>query len=352
MSTDTGLSWNPLSDIAQMWQLDSMVNAYRAGTIVAVLAAVVGWFMVLRRQSFAGHTVALAGFPGAAAAVFLGIGASWGYFGFCVGAAVVIAVPVRSGSAGMPPESVYETWTSTNPASINTRARSVRVSAVMWAAMLAAWKIGSDGSRPLRGRADLAILSIIVLLSFVPISYAAQAGLLLCACYLLATGNRHNHPERRAAIVLLALTGPLIWGRLLLRLFETPILALDARLVGTVIGSKVDGNIVRFAVGGDRFIIGDPCSSVHNMSLAIVLWTTAAMLFRIRIDLRYVMVGVTMAGLMFALNIVRLSVLGLFPAHFEYLHVGGGAVLFGWAGLLGAALLAGKGIIDAAARQR
>ena len=226
------------------------------------------------------------------------------------------------------------------------------ISAVMWAAMLAAWKIGSDGSRPLRGSADLAILSIIVLLSFVPISYAAQAGLLLCACYLLATGNRHNHPERRAAIVLLALTGPLIWGRLLLRLFETPILALDARLVGTVIGSKVDGNIVRFAVGGDRFIIGDPCSSVHNMSLAIVLWTTAAMLFRIRIDLRYVMVGVTMAGLMFALNIVRLSVLGLFPAHFEYLHVGGGAVLFGWAGLLGAALLAGKGIIDAAARQR
>lgn len=105
MPTDSGLSWDPLADIQQMWQLDSMVNAYRAGTIVAVLAAVVGWFMVLRRQTFAGHTVALAGFPGAAAAVYLGMSASWGYFGFCVGAGAVIAALVRNGKGGMAEES-------------------------------------------------------------------------------------------------------------------------------------------------------------------------------------------------------------------------------------------------------
>ena len=105
MATDSGLSWNPLTDIQQMWQLDSMVNAYRAGTIVAVLAAVVGWFMVLRRQTFAGHTVALSGFPGAAAAVYLGVSASWGYFGFCVGAGAVIAALARNGKGGMAEES-------------------------------------------------------------------------------------------------------------------------------------------------------------------------------------------------------------------------------------------------------
>ena len=43
-----------------------MVNAFRAGTIVAVLAGAIGWFMVLRRQSFAGHTLAVVSFPGAA----------------------------------------------------------------------------------------------------------------------------------------------------------------------------------------------------------------------------------------------------------------------------------------------
>lgn len=105
MPTDSGLSWNPFTDIQQMWQLDSMVNAYRAGTIVAVLAAVVGWFMVLRHQTFAGHTVALAGFPGAAAAVYLGVSASWGYFGFCIGAGAVIAALARNGKGGMAGES-------------------------------------------------------------------------------------------------------------------------------------------------------------------------------------------------------------------------------------------------------
>jgi zinc/manganese transport system permease protein len=102
---DVAWSWNLIDDIRQMWSLPSMVNAYRAGTIVAVIAAVIGWFMVLRRQTFAGHTIALAGFPGAAGAVLIGVGASYGYFGFCVGAAVVIAAAVRSGTGGPSHES-------------------------------------------------------------------------------------------------------------------------------------------------------------------------------------------------------------------------------------------------------
>jgi exosortase/archaeosortase family protein len=225
------------------------------------------------------------------------------------------------------------------------------ISAVIWAAMVAAWKIGGEDRRPLRGYSDSAVLGAVVILSFLPISYAAQAGLLLCAIYLLLTAGGRNGAEQRTAFVLLALTGPLIWGRLLLRLFERPILALDAHLVAAAIGSRVDGNIVSFATGQGRFVIGDPCSSVHNMSLAIVLWTTAAMVFKIRIDRRYAMTGLAMVAFMFGLNVARLSILGLFPEHFDILHTGAGALLFGWAGLIGAAILAGLGVTNAAARQ-
>jgi zinc/manganese transport system permease protein len=101
----SGWSWNLVNDLRELWSLPSMVNAYRAGAIVAVTAGVVGWFMVLRRQSFAGHTVAVAGFPGAAGAALLGIGVSYGYFGFGVGAALVIAVAARPGSGGLSHES-------------------------------------------------------------------------------------------------------------------------------------------------------------------------------------------------------------------------------------------------------
>ncbi len=100
-----GFSWNLLADVQEMWSWPFMVNAFRAGTIVAVLAAAIGWFMVLRRQTFAGHTLALVGFPGAAAAVWLGVAASSGYFAFCLAAALVIAALPGEGGRGYGEES-------------------------------------------------------------------------------------------------------------------------------------------------------------------------------------------------------------------------------------------------------
>src|SRR6266571_4141881 len=77
-----------------------MVNAFRAGTIVAVVAGAMGWFMVLRRQTFAGHTLSLVGFPGAAGAILLGVPPAFGYFGFCAMAALVIgSADPRAGTA-------------------------------------------------------------------------------------------------------------------------------------------------------------------------------------------------------------------------------------------------------------
>ena len=225
------------------------------------------------------------------------------------------------------------------------------ISAVIWMAMVATWMIGTESRRPFRGVADSSALATVLLLSFLPLSFAAQAGLLLCGAYLLVSSPPKN-AARRAALVLLALTGPLIWGRILLNLFAAPILSFDAHIVGEVIGTRVDGNVFQAPSTGQHFVIGDLCSSVHNISLAIVLWTTAAMLFDVRIDRRYVAIGAAMAVFMFALNIARLATIGLFPGYFVFLHFGAGAALFGWAGLIGAALLAAWGVVDAAQRQR
>jgi zinc/manganese transport system permease protein len=102
---DVSLSWNLLQDVHQLFVYPFMVNAFRAGTIVAVLAGVVGWFMVLRRQSFAGHTLAVVGFPGASGAVLLGLSATVGFFAFAIAAALVIASLSRGAVAGFSEES-------------------------------------------------------------------------------------------------------------------------------------------------------------------------------------------------------------------------------------------------------
>jgi zinc/manganese transport system permease protein len=80
--------------IGQLFQYPFMVHALEAGTIVAVLAAVVGWYMVLRRQSFAGHTLSVMAFPGAAGAALAGWPTSLGYYLACGAAALAIS-PTR-----------------------------------------------------------------------------------------------------------------------------------------------------------------------------------------------------------------------------------------------------------------
>ncbi|MFN2615219.1 MAG: metal ABC transporter permease [Actinomycetota bacterium] len=82
-----------------------MVNAFRAGTIVAVLAGALGWFMVTRGQTFAGHTLSLVGFPGAAGATLIGLSPWIGYFALCIGAAILIAALPAGGRSGFGNES-------------------------------------------------------------------------------------------------------------------------------------------------------------------------------------------------------------------------------------------------------
>jgi zinc/manganese transport system permease protein len=65
-------TWNLLTDVQQVFQYEFMQNAFVAGTIVAILAGVVGYFVVLRRLAFATEALAHGGFAGATGAVVLG----------------------------------------------------------------------------------------------------------------------------------------------------------------------------------------------------------------------------------------------------------------------------------------
>jgi zinc/manganese transport system permease protein len=56
------------ANIPGVFHYHFMQNAIIAGTIVAILAGIVGYFMVLRSQSFAGHALANVGFAGATGA--------------------------------------------------------------------------------------------------------------------------------------------------------------------------------------------------------------------------------------------------------------------------------------------
>jgi zinc/manganese transport system permease protein len=63
-----------------------MQHEFEAGTIVAIVAGIIGYFVVLRRSSFAAHALSHIGFAGAAGAVVFGINPVFGLLSFtCVG---------------------------------------------------------------------------------------------------------------------------------------------------------------------------------------------------------------------------------------------------------------------------
>src|SRR2546429_1339474 len=84
------LGWNLAHDVSQVLEYHFMVNALLAGSVVAVMSGVVGWLMVLRGETFAGHTLSMMAFPGASAAALAGIPAVWGYFAFCGAGALAL----------------------------------------------------------------------------------------------------------------------------------------------------------------------------------------------------------------------------------------------------------------------
>ena len=81
-------SWNILADIAEQLRYPFMAHAYAAGIIVAIVAGIVGYFVVLRSLSFAAHALSHVGFAGATGAVVIGVSPVFGLLVFTVGAAV------------------------------------------------------------------------------------------------------------------------------------------------------------------------------------------------------------------------------------------------------------------------
>ncbi len=67
-----------------------MRNALIGGTIIALAAGLIGYFIVIRRNAFAAHALAHIGLPGATGAVLLGLPPVLGLGVFCLGGALFI----------------------------------------------------------------------------------------------------------------------------------------------------------------------------------------------------------------------------------------------------------------------
>jgi zinc/manganese transport system permease protein len=76
--------------ITDMFAYEFMNNAFAAAGIVAVVSGLVGYFLVMRGQTFAGHALSHIGFAGATGAGLIGLAPLWGLLGFTLVAGIVM----------------------------------------------------------------------------------------------------------------------------------------------------------------------------------------------------------------------------------------------------------------------
>jgi hypothetical protein len=161
-----------------------------------------------------------------------------------------------------------------------------------------------------------ALFLVFVSLPIFPLSWVAVTGL---SFYILLFANA-NADRVRGALILLALTAPMLWSRLLFQIFAKPILDIDATLVSLLLGTDRTGNMVRFLDNSGYMVVLPPCSSLANMSLALLCWVTITQWVRHQWGATDVICAVLACLSVITVNVTRISLMGLSHSHYEYVH--------------------------------
>jgi hypothetical protein len=190
---------------------------------------------------------------------------------------------------------------------------------VLFACFAGLSAIFSDKHREQIRPMDLAVAAVFLMLTALPIfalSWVAVTGL---SFYILLFANGSS-ARKRGAVILLALTVPMVWSRLLFQLFAKQILDIDAWLVASLLGSDRIGNMVGFADGSGYMVVLPACSSLTNMSLAFLCWVSVTQWAEHRWSAWDLLWSLLVCISVIAVNVTRISLMGLSHRHYDMIH--------------------------------
>jgi hypothetical protein len=183
-------------------------------------------------------------------------------------------------------------------------------------------------SHQLRG-ADLIIGAGVVMLTLAPLPSFSWLALTGLGFYILWSSTQAT-PYRQAGAVMLALTVPMFWSRVLFALFSDPILSADAVLASLITGTERVGNTLRFADDWGYLFIAPPCSSLANVSLTVLCWVLCGQVASETWRLSKLGWGLAACTAVIAINVTRIGLIGLNHDHYDLLHGTVGAAVTNW----------------------
>jgi hypothetical protein len=203
------------------------------------------------------------------------------------------------------------------------------VSAVVWVACAVGIALLLRDSPDPPVRPDWAVVAAAGALVLVPISDLSWAALSGTALYVIQTS-----PSRslcgRASWIFLAITAPMCWSPRLFSVFTEWILQVDAAAVSLLLGTERVGNAIALADGSGQMYIAASCSSLANISLAVLCWVVCAQSSERQWRGGEVSWCLLACAAVMVVNITRMSLIGRYPQHYELLHGPVGATVANW----------------------
>jgi hypothetical protein len=193
------------------------------------------------------------------------------------------------------------------------------VSVIVWAACYQGLRLTIQETSGQILLVDLAFGGALLILIALPIGGFSWLAVTLLALYVLWTGSPSS-AQRRGAIILLGSTVPMLWSPTLFRYFADFILEIDASLVGFLLRTGNNGNVVPFRDGSGSLMILPVCSSFANVSLAFLAWVTISNWLPRRSSLGDMYWCVLAAASVVAVNVTRISLMGMSQAHYNVIH--------------------------------
>src|ERR1700732_4042884 len=165
-------------------------------------------------------------------------------------------------------------------------------------------------------RADLLVAGVFLIGIALPVAEMNWAAVTALSFYILLFAN-NGGSRRRGALILLALTVPLLWSRLLFAFFSKIFLEIDASFVAWLLGTPRTGNIIGLADGSGTMVILPACSSLANMSLAFLGWVAVSQWVDHRSSRQDFLWCFLACASVVAVNVARIAIMGL--SHWHYM---------------------------------
>jgi len=205
------------------------------------------------------------------------------------------------------------------------------INPAVWVGLaLAFFGLHAKAREPLTRR-DLILTSGVLAGLTIP---STTASWLVLAGYaaLLVRDARLEPAQRVGALILLvtALRDPVVSATM--HLLNEPLLALDAALAAAalapfVAGVHAEGNLV-LGPDGARLVILTSCSSLANLSYALLFWFTVSLTLLPRLDWYAWSAAGAIACMLVAQNVARLALMATSDAGYEVIHGPSGRQVF------------------------